>query len=373
MELMELKVIKTNQAGKEFYLGKMPAALLIDSKRCKSDIWAPDRKEGYQRRTTPAREISFAKYISESNRASPVPIILSIRDKVRFKGSDTDIGTLYFSGDSILWQVDGQHRIGGLKRLIDNQKQFADLEVPVIIITPSQWAEGKEKIVFEEALQFYTINKTQKGVRSDLAARFLIKIKDEEGLIEKLPAQITRAIEWMPKAIGIAEIMNSKGIWKGNIIAPNSSRRGKLISEGSFADSLRPVVTNESLNLQSLDAEVLAEYLNRYWKAISDLCPEAFKDPHDYVIQKITGAYVLHALMVSVLAILAAEKQKKVTAKAFKKILSEIPEINSKFWHSQGEAGIRGTNRKAFKLLQEKLEKSIKKIRKKESTVPFEL
>lgn len=231
-----------------------------------------------------------------------------------------------------------------------------------------------ERALFEEALQFYTINKTQKGVRSDLAARFLGKIKSESGLVNKLPKEITRSIDWLPKAIKVSALLNSsKGLWDNKIIEPNGSRKGKLVSEGSFSDSLRPLVTNESLNLQSLDSETIAEYLDRYWKAIASLCPEAVKNPEEYVLQKTTGVYVLHSFFVSVLSILASQKEKKISIEALEKILGEVPEIKSQFWHSQGLAGTSGTNRKSFKLLEEKLQNSLKKVGKEAITVPFEL
>lgn len=371
---MKLQAIEVNQNGKRIFIGKIPAETLIDASRCRADLWDSSNPSGYQRKNVPSREASFANYVMTSKRVFPVPVILSVRHNLSFKPGQDGVGVLSFPDNEIIYQVDGQHRIGGLRKLISIDGKFSDIDVPVVILPPGEWAEKPEKIVFEEALQFYTINKTQKGVRSDLAARFLGKIKDE-GLVEELPKEITRAIEWLPKAIQVTELLNeSEGIWQNKIIKPNGERKGKLVSEGAFSDSLRPIVTNESLNLQAAEAGQLAEYVARFWQALKNNSPEAFESPEDYVIQKTTGAYVLHSFLVSILAILSRNKVKKLTIEAFQEIISQIPELGSTFWHIKGYAGSVGTNRKSFKLLEEKLQERLKKIKAThKEVVPFEL
>ena len=78
--------------------------------------------------------------------------------------------------------------------------------------------------------------------------------------------------------------------------------------------------------------------------------------------------------MVSILTVLSKNHVTKLTADAFQVIISQIPELNSAYWHVRGEAGLVGTNKKSFKLLEERLQERLKKIQiNSREVVPFEL
>ena len=228
----------------------------------------------------------------------------------------------------------------------------------------------------EEATQFVIVNKTAKGVRSDLAEDFLRKIQQlDPSVIANLPSRVTSGIDWKPMAIDLAEILNDTSpTWKNKIRFPNETVKGTTIAQVSFVDSLRPVLQHDSF--QQFSKDDLAKILTTYWAAIYDLCQEAIDNPSDYVIQKTVGAYVLHRLLPDVLAYAVAQGE-KLTKDKIESVLDGIKAMDSKFWHSSGgTAGNVGTSGKAFGILATQIRAQIEEMNKKKpgkGMRPFEV
>jgi DGQHR domain-containing protein len=273
-------------------------------------------------------------------------------------------GTLVLPENATLWLVDGQHRVAGLKELIDIDDSYRLFPVPAIVIVPALWSEvmTEEAEVYEEAKQFVIINRTQKGVRSDLAERFLARIlKSEPDKITELPSRVTYGIEWVPRAIEVAEILNKEStVWKGGILMPNDSRTRKtVVSQRMFTQSLRSILTTSLLKDDT--PERIAAFLDRYWEAIKELVPEAFDEPALYVIQKTTGVTVLNDLFTKVL--LSVDPSRKLTVQTFKELLSKMQRgMTGEFWSSNGHAGMIGTSGKAFASLATELKSEFEEV-----------
>jgi hypothetical protein len=226
----------------------------------------------------------------------------------------------------------------------------------------------------EEATQFVIVNKTAKGVRSDLAEDYLRKIQQlDPSVLMNLPARVTSGIEWKPKAIDIAEMLNDTSpAWKGKIQFPNEPKASTSVTQVSFTDSLKPILQSDSF--QQFSKEDLAKILAMYWDAIYELCSEAIDNPDDHVIQKTVGVYVLHKLVPDILAY-AASPGEKLTKSKIVSVLDGLDAMESKFWHSNGAAGLVGTSGKAFAILANQIRTQLQESRKKPGTTmkPFEI
>lgn len=367
---MKLHVIKAEQGEREIYITKMSGEDFLDQK-IKIDEWSRGHIQGYQREPSLSRVNAFQRYLALGNIA-PTSVVLSIREKTNFEPKDAGSGILDIPEDSILWVVDGQHRIAGLRQLAAKGAKFEEFDIPVVIICTGNWASNTKEARYEELVQFLIINKTQKGVRPDLAERLLALIaRKDEKFAAELPASISRGLDWVPRAITVAEMLNSDaGVWKDKIRFPNEPKGRAIITQKSFTDSLRPVLMNE--NFKSVPEKEVVIFLQRYWNVIKEMCPEAFQEPQRFIIQKLTGTFVLHRLFCDVVGYC---KDRRVSEENLKGVLSKIPkEMNSDYWSITGYAGRMGSNQKAFGILEREIRNELMHAHPEVKAVrPFEL
>ena len=113
------------------------------------------------------------------------------------------------------------------------------------------------------------------------------------------------------------------------------------ISEASFVKSLRPL--HDDAWLKWLSAEDVAGLLDRYWTAISELCPEAVKEPKKSLLFKTAGVSVLHAIFPNVVAYLVSQRKdvRAITKDEFKEVLAELSDLNDTYWSSKNEEGAK--------------------------------
>jgi len=207
---VELPAFELEQNGKRFYVAYMFADQLCDERRVKADAWSPSNREGYQRRLDMVRARLFAKYIANPDNISPPAVLLSVRESVEFRSKDGKYGILSIPKNSTLYEVDGQHRIEGLREAVKRDQIDSDFALPVIIICPVKLGEKEAKNPrFCEAKQFVVINRTQKTVRSDLSDRFIARLAPEQ----RQELEVLRAVETLERtqaAVQIADKLNRK-------------------------------------------------------------------------------------------------------------------------------------------------------------------
>jgi len=339
---MKIRGCEIRQSGKGFFVGVMKVGDLIE--RAQVDKFISGHPDGYQRNLSDARARSFGRFM-DGGGISPASILLNIRDADTIKETD---GYIEWPDDMPIWVVDGQHRIGGMEFAVSRDPANSDLEFPVIILNESS--------NYEEAKQFVIINKTQKGVRTDLAERFLMRAVQEEGR-EKLfemresgaLSGILKNVEWVTQAIEIADILNSdkKRPWYGKIQLPNAPKTGTVVSQGALTQSLEPILKDTTF--QGKPVQQIASALGNYWDAINGLCIDAMENPKEHVIQKTTGVAVLHKIFPRVAELCRDDKGNRILTKDnIQSVLKDMPFMNSEYWESNGTAGRRGTSKKAF-------------------------
>lgn len=352
--------MEIEQNGVKLYVTTMAAGEIIDEKRVKVDIWSASQNiEGYQRKVSPSRAMDFARYLKNTNAISPTSILLNIRGEILgFAPIKGNYGILSIPDDSEFWVVDGQHRIEGFKELLRRNPNYVNFPITIIIMRVSS--------EYEEAMQFIIINKTQRGVKPDLAERFIAKMSKREGVqsLMNLPRDTTRDIAWRPKATEIVDILNARtsdeetgdfynNPWLNKIQLPNEPKGQTTVSQKALEDSLKSLFNNPLFS--SYNAEEMSVILVRYWKAILNICKGAAIQPHDYVLQRTTGVNVLHNLLPRVVA-MAIKSGEKLTVGRFYEVLNKMPDgMNDIFWINDGVAGNVGTSKKSFSILTTKL------------------
>lgn len=352
---MEKLAFELEQNGEKMYLTWMKAEELTDENRMKVDIWRRTNVDGYQRPHTVNRSNAFGRFISVSKGISPLSVLLSVRAPVAFKPEKGNFGTLVIPDSEPLWIVDGQHRIGGLREAMEKSSAYDPFPLPVLILQRTaekneRKEDREENARWEEAKQFVIINRTQKGVRTDLADQFLLRLAKREGagVIAGMPSIVTSGIDWKPRALKITELLNdSEGPWKGKVHFSGEPRKGTAISQGALKDSLEPILKHESF--QAYTEQEITLMLHRYWGAIHEVCPAAVDDPQDYLIQRTIGVGVLHKLFPIVAAFTGGE----LTQQKINEVLTKMePIMTSEFWNAkQGVAGLAGTGRKSVNIL----------------------
>jgi DGQHR domain-containing protein len=339
---MKIKGYTVKQGKDTYYVGIMKVKDLIN--RGRVDTFSTVHNEGYQRSLSMARARAFGRYIL-SNNSSPLSILLNIRDEPVKENPE---GTLRFPEGVQMWVVDGQHRLEGLRFATEQDPSVGESDYPVVIMNQSSG--------YEEAWQFITINKTQKGVRTDLAERFLNQALKREGrktLLELRDSGVLKGVlknvEWVGKALEITDILNGTKThpWYMKIRLPNEPKSGTIVAQKSFTDSIEPILKDSFF--QGKDANAIASALINYWDAIWELCEEAFMDPRDHVIQKTTGVFVLHKIFPRISELCRDNYGNRVlTKEKIKSVIETLPMMSSEYWSSSGEAGKKGTSRKAF-------------------------
>ena len=94
-------------------------------------------------------------------------VILAIYDgdpqwlEIEFANEEYDnVGFLQFSGDEVIFPVDGQHRVAGIKAALEENSELGKESVPVIFIAHSQNDEGRKRT----RKLFSTLNRRAKPV-----------------------------------------------------------------------------------------------------------------------------------------------------------------------------------------------------------------
>lgn len=333
------------------------------------DAWSPNNKSGYQRMPVQARFRKIARYVLGKEGRRPIlpqAIVLNRRvgdPKLKYSTEGGGpFGTLEVRDDQTLWEVDGQHRLGGLRVALEESPDFGDYPVPVVI------TEGLSKL--EEAILFYDVNWNQKRVPTDLAQRLIEQQMRDPNLKMQI---IGQGKDWIPRAVKVVDAMlDMPGHpWVGKIGIPGTKVAGVLTKQVSFVSSLKPIMMNSLYGSSSVEPSEIAQLLVRYWQAIESVCPEAFEDPDEYVIQKTTGIFPLHSIAPEVFEMVRT-KHGKITKDALTEVMSELsrnlakngfPE-GSDFWHGEeGEAAKYGSQ-KGFRMLADILRDYLPKGKK---------
>jgi len=352
--MITLQGMRLNQKGYILYLTSATVEEIkkwFEDGHISADIWKRGQKEGYQRIPNKERYKEIAKYLEGKLQIEetmlPSSLILNIRQKgaIEFKAFEKSEKQKTIESGKILiydealpfFEVDGQHRVRGLTEAYkelkeeksDDFEKIRSYPVPLTII------EGLDRPT--EAMQFVVINTTQKKVDPALVLRILYKRYRDKG--EKLEFFL-RGQTWRLWAVEMCDQLNSdpNSPWCEKIIAPGDERKGRVISEQNFINSLETVYPSRKKTSKKMEPDEIKNYLPLYWKAIEALWPECTGDTAtNYSLQRTNGINALHWLFPFVY--FKSRSLGSVKLKTFIEILKPISKkFDQSFWKRGGEA-----------------------------------
>jgi len=284
--MITLQGMRLNQKGYILYLTSATVEEIkkwFDAGNVYTDIWKREKQEGYQRMPNEKRFKEIAKYLEGDlgieETLLPSSVILNIRQKgtINFDAFEKSKSKKTIESGEILiddeampfCEVDGQHRVRGLIEAYKDlkEKKSGDFEeirsypIPLTIIEVDRPTE---------AIQFVVINSTQKKVDPALALRILHKRYRDKG--EQLEFFL-KSKTWRLWAVEVCDGLNSSPdpSWCDKIIAPGDERKGRIISEQNFVNTLETVYPK-------MERDEIKSYLPLYWKAIASLWQECVGD-----------------------------------------------------------------------------------------------
>lgn len=331
-----IPALSFRQRKVQMYLATVPVAILD---AFYIDIWNPKNvmgRRGYQRKPDPRRVKSIAKYFEWPDAIMPVAGLLNVREEGQLKFQN---GRLTIPDGTGVWVVDMQHRLKGLVQAREDHVLRGNFEFPVVI------TEGLSQV--DEAAQFYVINTKAKKMDVALTRRLLIENDRIRDIADVKP--------WEIAAVRITIELNkslSSNPWFGKIREPNEDRLEEHVAtEKSFVSSLRQLLIAGKFKQPRKAARRLATY----WRAISEIIPEAFREPKRYLVQRTPGIFVFNFFLAP--GILA-----KYTDDQFADTLKRLKKLGPEFWRRSNKRGARrfGTGMGGYANLADHIRKYIR-------------
>ncbi len=190
---------------------------------------------------------------------------------------------------------------------------------------------------YEEIRQFYLINSKQRRIDTDLALALMQTMAtsaDEPELINLAGPGKRYRIRATRLTFRLAVM--STGCWVARIQEPNMPPRPEQVaSPKSFADSLRPILSNRC-PLHSLSDNELLQVIMNYWEGIRILMPTGFAEPRNYAIQKTPGLFSMHRVAAQKVLLLC-QNQSNYSPQNVAGILAPATTyMNEQFWATGG-------------------------------------
>lgn len=342
---MELEVTRIEQKGVVLYLGWLRAEELI--RRGRVDKWSPSHSEGYQRELVPKRVAEVSWFLREAEGVMPTSILVSIRSDVKV---NEEKRKLDIPDEAILWIIDGQHRVAGLAKAIEQGAQeLQDYPFPVVVMV------NPDKT--DEMRAFYLVNSRAKSVPTDVVERILQKTRAEKGeeWIRKQEYEAYKKSERavnMAKAVEVVDYLRSEClVWKGMVAVPGEPKPHVYAAKQHTMVVAMLEGAYKNSTLAGLETRALGELLGCYWEALQEIWPEAFAEPKLYSVRKSSGVWSLNMLFVDVF-----ERCREVRDYNKPKMVELLRYlgIDSEFWSSdpnKGDPRTLGSSLKAIRLL----------------------
>ena len=340
MATVEIRVVRGPTLGRDIptVVGVIPASVLVLHHH------VPHRdvikNTGYQRNPTASRISQLANDLKRENVDLPTSVMLNLRHvdpNVVLTKTDSDNYMLNLDADKAnneyrLYVVDGQHRIGALRKAIEDSPGTGKVKIPFVCML------GADENY--EMRQFHTVNSNAKSVPTDLAYNLLKALA--EGNPDYQDFLESKGKKWQIEAQNIVEILfMGSATWKGKIRMPNRPKGDSIVPSASFVRSLKPLLTQTALFRNIKTAKRQAQVIDAYWRAMRRVLPNPFEDSAKYSIQKGIGVDVMHSVFPIILDLARASGHSLFSPDAYEpyleSILRDIEGMNGSGETVQGE------------------------------------
>jgi len=271
------------------------------------------RKTGYQRDLTTARVNRLARELTERRVDLPTAVLLNVRDFDADEHLVEREGGVFFNPGTVeLYVVDGQHRIGALEKLVqENPERWGSFAIPFVCMLGADERQ--------EMREFYVVNSNAKSVRTDLALDLLKQqAESDKGVMDAL---IERGEDWKVKAQTLVEMLAGTTVWGNRIRFPRDAKGDTTISSSGMAGSIKSLLHTPYFGQLTTQNQI--KILDAFWRGVRDVLPEVFADPSSYSLQKSVGVFVMHGLLISVLEYLRTKGASVIEPGAYAKALQD--------------------------------------------------
>ena len=329
-----IRMTRLRQDARDLYVGAMRAEDVIRLGRVAE--WKEGDETGYQRAPEAPRIRKLATFLkNESVPLLPTSVLLSHRgEPLEKREIAQDVVEIDLPEHSVLYIVDGQHRVAGLQMAIEKNglERFRSFQLPVVFM---EFAD-----VGDEAHQFRVINDNMKKVNTMLARR-LLELRLQKGGAEAKKALRSSKDLWQAESVSVIRALKQEAdsVWGDRIQAPNETKRSShIVRELSFSTSLKPILNDPIATDVGIDG--IAAFLVNYWQAWREVVPEAFADPDQHVIQKTPGVFSLHLVARYVLKVMDRRKITSPSVAELRLVLDEAGDAASaEYWKAGNPDG----------------------------------
>jgi DGQHR domain-containing protein len=243
---------------------------------------------GYQRDVSKARVNKLVSDLQSNRVDLPTAVLLNLRDFDPSVHLIEEANQHFFvPGSSPLYVVDGQHRLAALSRLIEaNEDEWGGFQIPFACMLGADPEEELE--------QFYFVNSTAKSVRTDLAFDLLKQRAENDPTV--MQGILESGQSWKIDGERLCEKLAKTEIWRNRIRFPGEPKSGTTINNSGMVNSLKALLTAPYFGALSVENQL--HILDAYWRGLREVLPEAFHDPTDYTLQKVTGVQVMHLVLI---------------------------------------------------------------------------
>lgn len=242
-----------------------------------------------------------------------------VLEAIESGGSFTAAGVLILDDEAIAWIVDGQHRSGAVKMLIEKGRLGEDFPVPIKIMM----GFGRN----EEIKQFYYINSQAKSVATDLTAELLQRMARQDSDEAEYLSERKNKGSLLAGAAVYDALVDKKSPWLKRIRKPNEKiSKDTSIAVSQFINSLKPLQTAQMP--RELSPDEWARVIDAFWEAVASLLPQPFdptEQPGDWVLLKATGVNTMHRVLADCLPIIIQRGARLSDPEQYKQLLADLP------------------------------------------------
>lgn len=311
MRSLTLTAYPVIQGSTKFYLSAISAESLVDEEYWRVDRWDPASQEGYQREINQSHSHRLARYLGKAyitgsdpledttethgrvlaqvatNNALPSSIVVNFRNPLEVRPLPNAGGAVEVVLDK--WPgyiIDGQHRIEGIRELINGGVDMGDYEFPITLTNL-----GLE----DEMLQFRNLNTTANRPPKGLNDAISYSLYTKYGRTPSTWGEIAAS-----RATGITMRMATDlgSPWHGKIALGGIRKRAMHTTvQAQFARSLRTLFVSGRFSSADENLDHIYQLLLAYWLAVERVWPESVNNMESSIIQRSDGMHSLHQLL----------------------------------------------------------------------------
>ena len=357
MTIISKPAVELRQGDRMLYITSFSASELTAHGFCSVDKLDPGDDTGFQRVLEKPRAKQLAADMIKARVAAqaflPTTILLATSHLLNY---DAERGIVSFDTEKTKFNVvDGQHRIAGMKKAMEQDKELADFPMPAVIA-----AGLNDK---DQTYHFYLVNTKQKSVDKSIEQMLMARLRNMDDLGGRgvfVPDRILREIrkkDGVRDALHIVMRLNNDqhSPWFKRVqMANERSNERTIIKQSAFVNSVKKylLAIGHPLNSDEIHEEARHARLRDYWRAVEDLFVEG--DMKKSVAFRHSGTLFFHRASMPMFVWLAASGDYRAenVKECFRKAFSYLPEnaavlATPEWWMSGPDGSVSALNSSA--------------------------